>query len=85
VFLHNVTCFSNKNINKYFNNILDDTNDVSFSLNNFLNFNLIKNYLKSHIFPYMNETILNITFKFIVGLNMQLIFGYFMHQEKSDD
>jgi hypothetical protein len=38
-FLHNVTCFSNIEINKHFINILGDTNNIKFSLNNFLNFN----------------------------------------------
>jgi hypothetical protein len=44
-FLHSITCSLNKKINKQFN-IISDTNDVNISLNNLLNFDLIKNYFK---------------------------------------
>jgi hypothetical protein len=69
VFLHSITCFSNKKINKHFDIILDNIDDV-ISLSNLLDFDLIKNYLKLHIFPYINRMILDITFKFIAELNM---------------
>jgi hypothetical protein len=76
-FLYSVTCSINKKINKYFNNILGDTNDIKSSLNNFLDFNTIKFHYKSHVFPCINGTILDITFKFMVGFNMQLIYDCF--------
>jgi hypothetical protein len=51
VFLHSITCLPIKDINKQFIFNLDDTNDIMFSLNNFLDFNLINTYyFKSHVF-----------------------------------
>jgi hypothetical protein len=70
MFLHSIIYLFNREINKHFITTLDNTNNVKFSLNNFLNFDPIKNYFKSHIFPCMNGTILNITFKFTAELNM---------------
>jgi hypothetical protein len=43
-FLHSVTCFPIKAINKHFIFNFGDTNDVMFSLIEFLDFNLIKIY-----------------------------------------
>jgi hypothetical protein len=57
--------------------ILDDTNDVKFSLNNFLDFDSIINHLKSRVFSCKNGTILDITFKFFAEPNMQLIYDCF--------
>jgi hypothetical protein len=82
MFLHSVTCLPVKDINKHFIFNLGNTNDIKFSLNNFLNFDLIINYSKSCVFYCANRTILNITFKFIVELNMQLIFDYFYTPRK---
>jgi hypothetical protein len=82
VFLHSITYFSNKEINKHFVTTLGNTNDVKFSLNNFLDFDPIKIYFKSHVLSYLNGKILNITFKFTVGLNIQLIFSYFYASRK---
>jgi hypothetical protein len=71
VFLHSVTCLPIKNNNKYFNFNLGDTNDVMFSITDFLDFDLNKNYFyKSRVLSYTNGTILNIIFKFTAGLNM---------------
>jgi hypothetical protein len=58
-FLHSVICLSIKDINKQF-----------IFNHDFLDFNLISKYFKSHVFPCMNRTILDIIFKFIAGLNM---------------
>jgi hypothetical protein len=60
-FLHSVTCLPIKNTNKQFNFNLGDTNDVMFSLTEFLEFNLIKNYLyKSRVPSCVNGTIMDI-------------------------
>jgi hypothetical protein len=74
VFLYSVTRLPIKDTNKHFIFNLGDTNDVMFSLNNFLDFNPINNYFKSRVFPCANGTILDITFKFRTGPNMRLIF-----------
>jgi hypothetical protein len=42
MFLHSVTCLSNKNINKHFNNSIGNSNNITFSLNNFLDFDPIR-------------------------------------------
>jgi hypothetical protein len=76
-FLHNVTCSPIKEINKQFNNNLDNTINININLNQTLNFDPIKYYFKSHISSCTNGMILNITFKFMVGLNIWLIFNYF--------
>jgi hypothetical protein len=72
-FLYSITYPSNKEINKYSINSLGDTNNVKISLNNFLDYDSIKIYFKLHIFPHTNRIILNITFKFIAKLNMQVV------------
>jgi hypothetical protein len=79
IFLHSITYYPpNKDINKHFNIILDDTDDVNFNLSNFLEFNLIKNYFKSHVSLYTNRTsIVDITFKFNVGHDIRLIYDCF--------
>jgi hypothetical protein len=59
-----------KEINKHYINNLVDTNDVKFSLNNFLDSNPIITNLKLHIFPSKNVIILDITFKFSAKFNM---------------
>jgi hypothetical protein len=77
-FLHSVTCFSNKDANKHFIFSLGDTNDIMFSLNDFLDFDPINiYYYKSRVLSCMDGTILNITFKFMARHNMQLIFDCF--------
>jgi hypothetical protein len=82
-FLHSVTCLPIKDINKQFNFNLGDTNDVMFSLINFLEFDPIKNYLyKSRVLFYANRKILDITFKFMAGHNMRLIFDCFYAPKK---
>jgi hypothetical protein len=73
---------SNQKINIYFNTTLSDTDDIKFNLNQFLDFNSIKIYIKSYVFSYMNRKILDITFKFNIGLNMQLIYDYFYTLKK---
>jgi hypothetical protein len=70
LFLHNITCSFNKKINKHFNDNLGDINDIKFSLYRLLNFDPNKNSFKLCVYPRMNETILNTTFKFKIGLNM---------------
>jgi hypothetical protein len=82
MFLYSVTCSSIKEINKQFNMTLSDTDDVNINLLLFLNFNLIKNYFKSYVFSCTNKMIMDITFKFIAGLNMHLIFDYFYVPKK---
>jgi hypothetical protein len=78
VFLYSITSFSIKNINKHFIFNLGDTNDVKFSLTGFLDFDPIKNYsYKSCILSYANGMILDITFKFMAGHNMRLIYDCF--------
>jgi hypothetical protein len=73
-----VTCLPIKDTNKHFSSNLGDTNDIMFSLTDLLDFNLITNYLfKSHVLSCANGTILDITFKFIAGYNMRLIFDCF--------
>jgi hypothetical protein len=82
-FLHSVTCLPIKDLNKQFIFNLDNTNDIMFSLNEFLDFDLINDYyFKSHVFFYTNGIILDITFKFIAGLNMRLIFNCFYASKK---
>jgi hypothetical protein len=75
-FLHSITCFLNIEINKQFN-IIDDIDDISINLNNLLNYNPIRIYYQPCVFSYINEIILDITFKFMAGYNMQLIYDYF--------
>jgi hypothetical protein len=83
VFLHSITHLSIGDTNKHFIFNLDDTNNVMFSLTDFLDFDPIKNYFyKLYVLSCMNGTILDITFKFMAGLNMQLIFGYFYAPRK---
>jgi hypothetical protein len=84
-FLHSITCLPIKDINKQFIFNLGDTNNVMFSLNDFLDFNPINNYFKSCIFSCMNGTIQDITFKFMVRLNMWHIFDCFYAPKKSVD
>jgi hypothetical protein len=62
MFLHSITCLFNKNTNKYYNIKLDDTNDIKFSLNNLLDFDLIKIFLKLYVSFCTNRTILNISY-----------------------
>jgi hypothetical protein len=82
-FLHNVICLPIKDNNKHFIFNLGNTNDVIFSLNDFLDFDPIKiYYCKSRVLSCVNGTILEITFKFMVGLNMQLIFDCFYASRK---
>jgi hypothetical protein len=82
-FLHNVTNFPIKDINKQFIFNLDDTYDVKFSLTGFLDFNPITNYFyKSRVFSCVNGMILDITFKFLAGHNMRLTFDYFYAPRK---
>jgi hypothetical protein len=82
-FLHSVTCLPIKDINKYFIFNLSDTNDIMFSLTDFLEFDPIKNYYhKSCVLSCTNGTILDITFRFTVGHNMRLIFDYFYAPRK---
>jgi hypothetical protein len=69
-FLHSVTHFPIKDTNKHFIFKLGDTNDVMFSLNDFLDFNPINNYFKSHVLSYTNGAIQDITFKFRTRPNM---------------
>jgi hypothetical protein len=69
-FLHIVIYPLNKEINKHFNINLGDTNDVKFNLNSLLDFNSIKNHIKLRVLFSANRTILDITFKFMAGLNM---------------
>jgi hypothetical protein len=75
-FLHSITYLPIKNINKHFSGILGNTDDVKFSLNNFLDSDSITNYLKSYVSSSKNGMILDITFKFIIGSNMWLIYAY---------
>jgi hypothetical protein len=81
-FLHSVTHLPIKDTNKHFIFNLGDTNDVMFSLNDFLDFNPINNYFKSRILSCTNGTIQDITFKFRTGLNMRLIFDCFYTPRK---
>jgi hypothetical protein len=53
-----------------------------FSLNDFLDFNPINNQLKSRVLSCTNRTIQDITFKFKIGPNMQLIFDSFYAPRK---
>jgi hypothetical protein len=82
-FLQSVTSLPIKDINKHFIFNLDDTNNVKFSLIDFLNFDLIKNYYyKSYVLFCANGMILDITFKFLAEYNMQLIFDCFYASRK---
>jgi hypothetical protein len=82
-FLHSITYLPIKDNNKHFIFNLGDTKNVMFSLNNFLDFDLINTYYyRLCVFSCVNRTILDITFKFIVGLNMRLIFDYFYASRK---
>jgi hypothetical protein len=76
-FLHSKTFLPNTDINKHFIATLGDTDDVKFSLNNFLNFDPIKKYFKSHVFSCINGMILDITFKFTAKFNMWFIYDCF--------
>jgi hypothetical protein len=69
-FLHSVTSLPIKDNNKYFIFNLGDTNNVMFSLTDFLNFDLIKSYYKSRVLSCTNGTIHDITFKFRTGPNI---------------
>jgi hypothetical protein len=82
VFLHSVIYLSNIDVNKQFDTTLGNTYNAKLSLNNFLDFNLITNHFKSHISPSKNGTILDITFKFIAGSNMRLIYISFYTSKK---
>jgi hypothetical protein len=54
-----------------------------FNLTDFLDFDPIKNYFyKSRVLSYANGMILDITFKFMAGNNMQLIFDCFYAPRK---
>jgi hypothetical protein len=81
-FLHSVTHLPIKDTNKHFIFNLGDTNDVMFSLNDFLDFNPINNYFKSRVLSCTNGTIQDIIFKFRTGLNMRLIFDCFYTPRK---
>jgi hypothetical protein len=61
-----------------------DTDDV-INLSNLLDFNPIKNYFKLCIYSYMNGIILDVTFKFSIRSNMQLIYNCFYTLRKSKD
>jgi hypothetical protein len=67
VVLYSITKSFNKNINKYFNFNLGNTDDISISLTKLLDFDSIKNYFKSHVFSWINGIILNITFRDVNG------------------
>jgi hypothetical protein len=70
-FLHSVMYLPIKDTNKQFIFNLGDTNDVMFSLTEFLEFDPIKNYLyKSRVLSCINRIIMDITFKFMAGHNM---------------
>jgi hypothetical protein len=84
MFLHSITNLSNKKINKHFDTNLGGTNDVKFSLYNFLDYNPIKIYNKLHVFYCMNRMILDITFKFNTGIKCSSFMTTFMHLGKSD-
>jgi hypothetical protein len=73
-FLHNVTCLPIKEIINNSSFQLGDTNDVIFSLNEFLDFNPINLYSKSRVLSRTNGTIQDITFKFRTRLNTRLIY-----------
>jgi hypothetical protein len=82
-FLRSVICLPLKETNKHFIFNFGDINDVMFSLNDFMEFNPIKNYFnKSRVLSCTNEKILDITFKFMAEHNMRLIFGYFYAPRK---
>jgi hypothetical protein len=82
-FLHSVTSLPIKDTNKHFTFSLGDTHDVKFSLTSFLDFDPNKNYYyKSRVFSCANGTILDITFKFLAGHNMRLIFDCFYTPRK---
>jgi hypothetical protein len=81
-FLYSIICFTNKEINKHLYNQLGNTNDIMFSLTNFLDFDPITIFFMSHIYPCINEIILNITFKFTAEFNMKLIFNCFYAPRK---
>jgi hypothetical protein len=82
-FLHSVTYLPIKDTNTQFIFNLSDTNDVIFSLNDFLDFDTIKNYYyKSRVLSCKNGTISDITFKFMAGHNMRLMFAYFYTPRK---
>jgi hypothetical protein len=83
VFLYSVICLPIKDNNKHFIFNLDDTKNVMFSLNDFLDFDPINTYYyKSRVFSCMNGMILDITFKFMAGFNMRLIFDCFYTPRK---
>jgi hypothetical protein len=70
-------------LNKQFIFNLGDTYDIKFSLTGFLDFDPIKNYYcKSRVLSCANGTILDITFKFLAGFNMRLIFDCFYASRK---
>jgi hypothetical protein len=81
-FLHSVTNLPYQEFNKHSAPIIGDTNDVMFSLNNYLEFDIIINYNKLHVLSCVNGTILDITFKFMTGHNMRLIFDCFYAPRK---
>jgi hypothetical protein len=80
-FLHSATHLPIKALNKHFIFTLGDTNDVIFSLNEILDFDPII-FFKSRVLSCTNRKISYITFKFIAGLNMQLIFNCFYASKK---
>jgi hypothetical protein len=83
MFLHSITSLPIKDINKHFIFNLGDTHDVKFSLTGFSDFDPIKNYsFKSRVISCANGTILDITFKFMAGYNMRLIFDCFYAPRK---
>jgi hypothetical protein len=82
-FLHSVIRLPIKDTNKHFIFNLSDTNDVMFSITDFLDFNPIINYFyKPRVLSYANGMILDITFKFIIGHSMRLIFDCFYAPRK---
>jgi hypothetical protein len=83
VFLYSVTHLPIKDINKHFIFNLGDTNNVNFSLHNLLNYNPTnKFFCKSRVLFCTNEIIFDITFKFMAGLDMWLIFDCFYAPRK---
>jgi hypothetical protein len=86
MFLHSVIYFSIKDTNKHFIFNLGDTNDIMFSLTNFLDFDSIKNYFyKSRILSCVNRTILDIPLNSWQDTTCGSFLIAFMHQRRSDD
>jgi hypothetical protein len=74
MFLHSIIYFLNIDINKQFVLSLNNTNDVNNNFKIFSDYNSIKFNFKSCDFSCINGAILDITFKFNIGLDMQLIY-----------